>query len=42
MFKVMKGTDKISAEEVFSRADSDRTKGNSLSVRKRKVKTVVR
>ena len=32
----------ISEEELFSRVDSDRTRGHSLRVKKRRVKTVVR
>ena len=42
MFKIMKGKDKISADELFNRLDSDRTRGRSLRVKKRRVKTVVR
>ena len=42
MFKIMKGIDKISADELFSGVDSDRTRGHSLRVKKRRVKTVVR
>ena len=42
MFKIMKDIDKISADELFNRVDSDRTRGHSLRVKKRKVKTVVR
>ena len=42
MFKIMKGRDKISANELFSRVDSDRTRGRSLGVKKRRVKKVVR
>ena len=42
MFKIMKGIDKISADELFNRVDSDRTRGHSLRVKKRRVKTVVR
>ena len=38
----MKGIDKISAGELFSRVDSDRTRGHGLRVKKRTVKTVVR
>ena len=38
----MKGRDKISADELFNRVDSDRTRGRSLRVNKRRVKTVVR
>ena len=41
MFKIMKGIDKISADELFNRVDSDRTRGHSLRV-KRRVKMVVR
>ena len=42
MFKIMKGKDKIGADELFSRVDSDRTRGHSLRVKKRRVKMVVR
>ena len=42
MFKIMKGRDKISANELFSRVDSDRTRGQSLIEKKRRVKTVLR
>ena len=42
MFKIMKGIDKISAVELFSRVDSDRTRGHHLRVKKRRVKMVVR
>ena len=42
MFKIMKGVDKISADEFVSRVDSDRTRGHSLRVNKMRVKTVVR
>ena len=42
MFKTMKGIDKISADELFNRVDSDITRGHSLRVQKRRVKTVVR
>ena len=42
MFKIMKGIDKISADELFNRVDSDRTKGHSLRVKKRKMKMVAR
>ena len=42
MFKVMKGRDKISADELFNRVDSDRTRGHNLRVKKRRVKMVVR
>jgi len=41
MFKIiMKGVDKISAEELFSTTDSDRTSGQSLTVKKRRVEMV--
>ena len=42
MFKIMKGIDLVSADELFNRVDSDRTRGHSLRVKKRRVKTVVR
>ena len=42
MFKIMKGVDKISEDELFNRVDSDRTRGHSLRVKKRRVKTVAR
>ena len=42
MFKIMKGRDKISADELFNRVDSDRTRGHNLRVKKRRVKTVAR
>ena len=42
MCKIMKGRDKISADELFNRLDSDRTRGRSLRVKKRRVKTVAR
>ena len=43
MFKIMKGIDKISTDELFSKVDSDRTRGNSsLRVKKRRVNTEVR
>ena len=42
MFKIMKCIDKISADELFNRVDSDRTRGHSLRVKKRRVKTVAR
>ena len=42
MFKIMKGIGKISADELFSTVDSDRTRGHSLRVKKKRVKTVVR
>ena len=41
MFKVMKGRDKISEDELFSRVDSDRTRDHSLRVKKRRVKMQV-
>jgi len=37
MFKIMKGIDKISEDELFNRVDSDRTRGQS-----RRVKMVAR
>ena len=40
MFKIMKGIDKISADELFKGVDSDRTRGHSLRVKKRRVKTL--
>ena len=42
MFKIMKERDIIIAEEVFSRIDSDRTRGHHLRLKKRRVKMVVR
>ena len=42
MFKIMKGIDKISADELFNRVDGERTRGHSLRVKKRRVKMVVR
>ena len=42
MFKIMKGRNKISADELFIRVDSDRTRGHSLRVKKRRVKMVGR
>ena len=42
MFQIMKGVDKISADELFNRVDSDGTRGHSLRVKERRVKTVVR
>ena len=42
IFKIMEGKDKISEDELFNRVDSDRTRGHSLKVKKRRVKTVVR
>ena len=42
MFQIMKGIDKISVDELFSGEDSNRTRGNRLRVKKRKVKMVVR
>ena len=41
MFKIMIGRDQISADELFNRVDSERTRGHSLRVKKRRVKTVV-
>ena len=42
MFRKMKGVDKISADKLFNRVDSDRTRGHSLRVKKKRVKMVVR
>ena len=42
MFDIMKGRDKISTDELFNRVDSDRTRGQSLSVKRRRIKMVVR
>ena len=42
MFKIMKGIDKISVDELFNRVDSDRTRDHSLRVKKKRIKTVVR
>ena len=42
MFKIMKGMDKISADDLLSRIDSDSTRGHSLRVKKRRVKMVAR
>ena len=42
MFKIMKGIDLVSADELFNRLDSDRTRGHSLRVKKRRVKTGAR
>ena len=39
---IMKGIYKISADELFNRVHSDRTRGHSLRVNKRRVKTVVK
>ena len=41
MFKIMKGIDKLSAEEFFSEIDSDRTMSHSVRVKKRRVRMVV-
>ena len=39
MLKIMKGIDKIiSADELFNRVDSDRTRGHSLRLKKRRVR----
>ena len=38
MFKKMKGVDKISADELLNRVDSDRTRGHTQRVKKRRVK----
>ena len=40
MFKIMKGRDKISADELFNRVDSDRTRSHSLRIKKRRIKTI--
>ena len=40
MFNIMKGKDKISADELFNRVDSDRTRGHSLRVKKKRVKAL--
>ena len=42
IFNIIKGIDKISEDELFNRVDSDRTRGHSLRVKERRVKTVVR
>ena len=44
MFKIIKGKDKISEDELylFNRVGSDRTRGHSLRVKKRGVKMEVR
>ncbi len=42
MFMIMKGIDKISADKLFNRVHSDRTRGHSLRVKKRRVKMVAR
>ena len=42
MFKIMKGIEKISADELFNRVYSDRIGGHSLTVKRRRVKTVAR
>ena len=42
MFQIMKGGDKISADELFNRVDGGRTRGHSLRVKKKRVKMVVR
>ena len=41
IFKIVKGIDKTSADELFNRVDSDGTRGRSLRVNKRRVETVV-
>ena len=38
MFKIVKGIDKISADELFNRVNSNRTRGHSLRVKKSRVK----
>ena len=40
IFKIMKGAEKISADELFNRVDSDRTRGRCLRVKNVRVKTV--
>jgi len=40
MFKIMKGVDRIGAEEFLQRVDSVRTRGHSLNVKKMRVGTV--
>ena len=42
MFQKMKSRDKISADELINRVDSNRTRGHSLRVKKRRVKMVVK
>ena len=42
MYNKMKGRDKISEDELFNRVGSDRTRGHSLRVKKRRVKMVAR
>ena len=37
MFRIMKGGDKIFANELFNQVDSDRTRSHSLRVKKRRV-----
>ena len=38
MFKIMRGINKISADELFDRVDSDRTRGQILRVKKRRLR----
>ena len=42
MFKMTKGFDKISAEELFNRMDTDRISGHSFRRKKKRVRMVVR
>ena len=42
MFKILKGIVKISADQLFNRVDSDRTRCHSLRLKKRRVKPVAR
>ena len=42
MFKIMKSGDKISADQLFNRVHSHRTRGHSQRVKKRRVKMVVK
>ena len=42
MFKIVKGRDKISEDELFIRVDSDRTMGHRLRIKKGRVNTIVR
>ena len=42
IFKIMKGRDKISEDELFNRVLRDRTSGQSLRLKNKRVKMVVR
>ena len=42
MFKIMKGMDKIGAVQFFSRVDSLRIRGQSLRVKKMRIRIVLR